>query len=173
MTVRAIGQDDRSSNLNTIIKSTAIGTASGYAMKWLWPVTKQEDTFSRREILKFNWKTANRKKVDEIKIQGEKTKAQIAFVRMIEQNAKDAFSEKSIQDKIRALGGENSADAKEFKRLIRTVNESANKAAKLDIIGRKIALKYVRPAVPFLVAGAGVGFFAGFAHNVMKTDYYA
>ena len=173
MTVRAIGQDDRSSSLNTIIKSTAAGTVAGYAMKWIWPVTKQEDTFSRREILEFNRKAANRKKVDEIKAQGEKTNAQVVFVNMIDSEDKDAFKDTTINKKIKILGGEGSSDAKELRRLIKDVKESANKAARFDIIGRKIGLKYMRPVIPFLVAGAGVGFFGGFAHNVMKTDYYA
>ncbi len=172
MTVRPISQNDRSSSLNTVIRSTAVGTAIGYGLKYAWPVTKQEDTFSRRDILKVNRKSANNDKVAEIKAQGEKTKAQVAFVRMVE-SEDDAFSSECLERKIKALGGENSADGKEFKRLIRSVNETASKNAKLDIIGRKIAIKWTRPAIPFLVAGAGVGFLAGFAHNVMKTDYYA
>ena len=34
-------------------------------------------------------------------------------------------------------------------------------------------LKFKRPAVPFLVAGAGVGFLTGFARNVLKDDLSA
>ena len=40
-------------------------------------------------------------------------------------------------------------------------------------VAYRVMLKNIRPTVPFLVAGAGIGFFTGFSHNVMKCDYNA
>ena len=34
----------------------------------------------------------------------------------------------------------------------------------------RMMLKIKRPVIPFLVAGAGVGFLTGFTHNVLRTD---
>ena len=50
MTVSAVGSHDNS-KLNTIVKSTAVGMVGGYALKYLYPVQKQEDNISRRSML--------------------------------------------------------------------------------------------------------------------------
>ena len=40
MTVSAVGSHDNS-KLNTIVKSTEVGMAGGYSLKYLYPVLKQ------------------------------------------------------------------------------------------------------------------------------------
>jgi LPS O-antigen subunit length determinant protein (WzzB/FepE family) len=173
MTVSAVGQNDGSSRLNTIIKSTAVGTVGGYAMKYLWPVTKQENDITPRTMIKYCRKLTNNAKVQEINSLGVKTKAQDYFVKMIESGDKEAFTEKSIKDRVKKMGGEDSAAGKEFRAIIRNVNETASQMTKRWAIAYKNMLKQIRPTVPFLVAGAGIGFFTGFTHNVMKCDYNA
>jgi hypothetical protein len=71
------------------------------------------------------------------------------------------------------MGGEDSVAGKEFRAIIRNVNETASQMTKRWAVAYKIMLKKIRPTVPFLVAGAGIGFFTGFTHNVMKCDYNA
>jgi len=174
MTVRAVGQNDNSnSRLGVIVKSTAAGTAAGYAMKWLWPVQKQEDTINKRAMINYCRKITNKARVQEYKNLGVKTKAQDVFIKMIESDDKKAFSTESLAARVKSLGGEASVDGKEFRGIIRGVNESSKELIKRFAVSYNIMLKKIRPTVPFLVAGAGIGFFTGFTHNVMKCDYDA
>ena len=184
MTIRAVGQDN-DTRLSTIVKSTAAGTVGGYAVKYLWPVTKQEDDINRRAMINYCRKITNKAKVDEFNTLGKaKSKAQDAFIKMIDdekqglvKNEKgekvSPFTNDYYKKVVKELGGDDSFAGKEFMNIIGNVNETSRRMAKRFMISHKITLKRIRPVVPFLVAGAGVGFFTGFAHNVMKTDYYA
>lgn len=172
MTVSAVGQQDNS-KLNTIIKSTAAGMAGGYALKYLYPVQKQEDFINRRWMINYCRKVTNKAKVQEFKNNGVKSKAQDVFVKMIESKDKDAFTSKNIAARVKALGGEESFAGKEFRGIIRNVNELSKELTRNFAKGYHVMLKLKRPAVPFLVAGSGVGFLAGFAHNVFKMDFDA
>lgn len=169
MTVRPIGQSDHS-NMNTIIASTAIGTGSGYALKYLYPVTKQEDDFNSKVMTNYCHKITNRAKVREFNEMGVKTKAQDCFVKMIESGDKEAFQFDKLAKKVESLGGENSVAGKEFRGIVRTVNEASAQMLKRWNVAYHMMLKIKRPVVPFLVAGAGTGFLAGFTHNVLRTD---
>ena len=79
----------------------------------------------------------------------------------------------NITKKVGILGGENSAAGKEFRGIIRNVDEVSKNLSRRFATAYHVMLKIKRPAVPFLVAGAGIGFLTGFAHNVMKTDFDA
>lgn len=172
MTVSAVGNGDNS-RLSTIVKSTAVGMAAGYASKYVLPVTKQEDTISKRTMISYCRKITNNSRVKEYQEAGVKSKAQDMFVKMIESKDKDAFLDDSIKKKVTALGGEDSLAGKEFRTIIRDVNNSASMLAKRFAKIYYYVLKDIRPSAPFVVAGAGIGFLAGFAHNVMKTDFDA
>lgn len=172
MTVSAVGQNENS-KLYTVVKSTAVGMAGGYALKYLYPVQKQEDNISRRSMLNYCRKVTNRAKADDFRGNGVKSKAQDVFIKMIDSNDKDAFTSKSISAKVKALGGENSVAGKEFRGIIRNVDEMSKSLTRRFTTAYHVMLKIKRPAVPFLVAGAGVGFLTGFAHSVMKTDFDA
>ena len=169
MTVRAVGHDDHS-NIGTIITSTAVGAGTGYALKYLYPVTKQEDDFNSKIMTNYCHKITNRAKVKEFNEMGVKTKAQDFFVKMIESGDKEAFQFDSLAKKVEALGGENSIAGKEFRGIIRTVNEASAQMLKRWNTAYHMMLKIKRPVVPFLVAGAGVGFLTGFTHNVLRMD---
>jgi len=171
MTVQAI-KNDNNSRLATIVKSTAAGVAGGYIMKWAWPVQKQENTLNKKAMINYCRKLTNKARVAEYNGLGNKTKAQECFVKMIESGEKDAFTKKSLDKKIASLGGETSESAKEFKAIIRSVNTQAKQLIRRFSVAHNIMLKKIRPVIPFLVAGAGIGFFTGFTHNVMKNDYY-
>ena len=170
MTVRAVGQNDGNSCLNTVVKSTAAGAGTFYALKYLWPITTQEDTFNNEVMTKYCHKIANNAKVAEIQESGLKTPAQDVFVKMIESKDKAAFDTKSIAEKVKTLGGENSLNGKELRTIIRNVNENSRQLLRQWTTAYNVMLKIKRPAVPFLVAGAGAGFLAGFTHNVLKAD---
>ena len=175
MTVSKVGQNENS-HLSTIVKSTAIGTAAGYSLKYLWPVTNQENDFNKRTVINYCRKVTNKNCISEFKSRKQMTPAQDMFVKMIENEdkvKKDAFSFDNITKKVKALGGEDSAAGKEFRNIIRYVNESSKNMTRKFATAYHIMLKFKRPSVPFLVAGAGAGFLAGFAHNVMKDDFIA
>ena len=175
MTVSAIGQNENT-HLNTIVKSTALGTAGGYALKYLWPVTKQENDFKPRTVINYCRKVTNKNCVAEYKNKKQINPAQDMFIKLIENEdkiKKDAFSNTNISSKVKILGGEDSAAGKEFRNIIRYVDETSRTMTRKFALAYKLMLKFKRPAVPFLVAGAGVGFLTGFAHNVMKDDFSA
>ena len=175
MTVGAVGQNENS-HLSTIVKSTALGTAAGYSLKYFWPVTKQENDFNPRTVINYCRKVTNKNCVAEFKLKPQLSPAQDMFIKMIENEdkiKKDAFSFKNITEKVTKLGGEDSAAGKEFRNIIRYVNETSKSMTRKFAVAYHVMLKFKRPAVPFLVAGAGAGFLAGFARNVMKDDFIA
>ena len=75
-----------------------------------------------------------------------------------------------IAKEIEKLGGKNSASGKELKTIIKDTNKSAKQMARRLMSAYGIALRMKRPAVPFLVTGAGVGFLAGFMRNFIKDE---
>jgi hypothetical protein len=169
MVVSAVGQNDHST-IGTIVTSTAVGAGAGYALKYLYPVTKQEDEFNKKVMTNYCHKITNRAKAKEFNEMGVKTKAQDCFVKMIESGDKDAFQYDKLAKRVESLGGENSIAGKEFRGIIRTVNEASAQMLKRWNTAYHMMLKIKRPVIPFLVAGSGIGFLAGFTHNVLKTD---
>lgn len=169
MTVRAVGRDDYS-HIGTIVASTAVGAGTGYALKYLWPVTKQEDDFNSKVMTNYCHKITNRAKMKEFNEMPQRTKAQDCFVKMIESGDKEAFQFDKLAKKVEGLGGESSSAGKEFRGIIRTVNEASAQMLKRWNTAYRMMLKIKRPVVPFIVAGAGVGFLTGFTHNVLRSD---
>ena len=167
MTVRAVGHENNS-GLYSVTASTIAGSALGYVVKNLAPVTSQETIVNKRAMINYCRKITNKAKVAEFYKAGIKTPAQDMFVKMIESKDKDAFTPKSLDAKVAALGGESSTAGKEFRGIIRDVNAVSSQLTKKFAKAYHRMLKDIRPTVPFVVAGAGIGFFAGFAHNVFK-----
>ena len=171
MTVNAVGKNDNNSCLGTVIRSTAIGTAVGYSMKYLWPINKEENsTINKGRILNMHRKNLNEKKVTEFKLLPERTPAKDCFIAMVEQKSNSAFSYDNIKNQVNKLGGPDSINGKELKTIIRDINSNVSKMSKLVVGACKMMLKFKRPAIPFLVAGAGIGFLTGFTQNILKTD---
>lgn len=169
MTVNAVGQNDNS-RLYTVIKSTAIGTVAGYSLKYFWPVTTQEDNVNKRTMLNYWRKITNRNKAAEIKASGITSPAKDMFLSMVDSKEKGIFSMSDIHKRVIQLGGKKSADGKEFREIIRNVDEVSKKITRHFARAHKINLKLKRPPIPFIIAGAGVGFFSGFIHNIMNSD---
>lgn len=167
MAVRAVGHENNI-GLYSITTSTVAGAALGYVAKEVAPVTSQETIVDKRAMINYCRKITNKAKVAEFKNVGIKTTAQDMFVKMIESKDKDAFTPKSLVTKVAALGGESSPAGKEFRGIIRDVNAVSSQLTKKFGKAYYRMLKDIRPTAPFIVAGAGIGFFAGFAHNVFK-----
>ena len=167
MTVRAVGQDDRNTSLSTVVKSTVAGTTAGYVMKRVWPVQKQENTINRRVIVDFSNQIMNKEFADAFKDLKQMTPAQDMFVKAVESGKSDVFARKNVLKTMQELG---EASGKEYRDIVRNAGQSASRLAKYYASSCYSMIKRNRPSVPFLVAGAGAGFLAGFAHNVMKCD---
>lgn len=170
MTVSAVGQSDNS-KLYTIIQTSTAGAVAGYASKYILPVTKQENTINTRTMFNYCRKITNNAKVADLNALGDKkTLAQDAFIKIAQSKKKDAFSFKNIQENVKTLGGESSLAGKEFRSLVREVDSVSKNLTRKFAKAYNFMLKDIRPTAPFIVTGAGIGFFAGFAHNVFKTD---
>ncbi len=169
MTVSAVRQNENSP-VYTIVKSTAIGTAAGYAARYVLPVQKQEDTFGKRAMINYCRKITNKSKIEELEANGVKSKAQDVFISIAKSKDKHAFSSYNIAENLKKLGGKDSAAGKELQSIIRNVNEKSSHLAKRMRCSYKFMLKHKREAVPFLVAGGGIGFLTGFVRNVMKSS---
>lgn len=169
MSVRAVGNNEQS-HLNTVVKSTAVGLAAGYAMKCWWPVTSEENKYNRRIFINSCHKLVNDAKIDEFSKNPELTPAQNAFKEIVLSKDKKAFTLDSIKAKAASLGGEESAAGKEFRAIVKNVNETSKTLRRNAVTAYKIMLKKARPMAPFLVAGAGAGFIAGFAKNMVRGD---
>lgn len=175
MTVSAVGKNDNSC-LNTVAKSTVLGAGAGYSMKYLWHVNKQETGISLRRFINMGRKIANDNALASFPPVGERTPAQDCFVKLIETDKtakgtpKKAFSFVNISKEVQKLGGEDAANGKELRSIIRDVNSSARQVSRRLCGAYKMMLKNKRPAIPFLVAGAGAGFMAGIIRNVIKND---
>ena len=173
MTVSAVGQTDNS-KLYTIIQTSAAGTVAGYASKYILPVTKQENNINTKTMFNYCRKITNKAKVADFNSLGDKkTPAQDMFIKMANSKEKDAFSFQNIKENVKALGGEDSVAGKEFHSIVREVNAVSKNLTRQFAKAYRFMLKDIRPTTPFVVAGAGIGFFAGFAHNVFKTDVNA
>lgn len=174
MTVTAVGQDEHS-NIGTVVMSTAVGTGVGYAMKYLWPVNKQElnikneheRNISPRRFVNLGYKVANENKVEELLRLSERTPAQDCFIKMAKSKDKSTFSRGNIAKEIKNLGDES---GKELEVIINNVDKSARRIYKYLLASNNFMLRRIRPVVPFLVAGAGAGFLTGFMRNVLRTD---
>lgn len=186
MAVNRIGQQDNTSTrLTTVVKSTVAGTAAGYATKWIWPIMKQENNIDRKAMFNYCRKVTNRAKAKEFSAVADRTPAQDSFIEMANKGyqtitqedgtkiKKSLFTADEIAKRVDALGGEKSVSGKELRSIIRGVNEQSKQMMRRFSTSYGIMLKKIRQPIPFLVAGAGIGFFTGFTHNVMKTDYYA
>lgn len=173
MTVSAVGQTDNS-KLFTIVQTTTAGAVAGYASKYILPVTKQENNINKRAMLNYCRKITNKAKVADLNSLGDKkSAAQDAFIKMAESKDKQAFSSDAIKNTVKNLGGEDVVSGKEFRSIIREVNSVSKNLAKQFAVSYNFMLKKIRPAAPFIFVGAGTGFFAGFAHNVFKSDVNA
>lgn len=167
MTVNAVGKND---SLSTVVKSTAVGAAAGYSLKYVWRINKQESDISPRRFINLGRKIANEAQIDKIAALKETSPAQDCFVKMAQSKDKRTFAFDNISKKVKALGGEDSGAGKELRSLVRDANNSANQISRRLYSAYRIMLKNKRPAVPFLVAGAGAGFIAGIMRNVMRND---
>ncbi len=84
----------------------------------------------------------------------------------------NAFARENLNMIVRKLGGEESVAGKEFRTIIKEVDQNAATASRECIKGCHNTLKSKRYAAPLVITGAVAGFAAAFLHNVFthKTE---
>src|SRR5574344_555731 len=126
MAIQAIQTNDNNSSLATVVKASAVGALTGYATKYVLPITNQEkDATYINELKRIRAysKDVKAEIINEIKTLTNRSKAQDEFLKFIDAD------KKAYKEKIKALGGIDSADAIEFKNIITKINDAASKKA--------------------------------------------
>lgn len=177
MTVRAVEtyNHDRSA-FPIVLGGTAAGMGAGYAVKYILPVTENENNFSRKAIINSSRKIANQNMVNEIQAAAKTSKsnltlAQDTFVKMIEgKKGNDGFLAKNVTEKVKQLNKKVPGAGKEYENIITMVNEAARTKSERLIKACKIMVKSERPLAGFLVPGAIIGLIAGAFVNAFRDS---
>lgn len=81
----------------------------------------------------------------------------------------NVFATENIASIVKNLGGEDSVAGKEFRRIIKEVDQDASKVSRKILKACHNTLKENRYTAPLVIAGAAAGFGAAFIHNVLST----
>ncbi len=180
MTVRAVEtyNHDRSA-FPIVLGGIAAGTGAGYALKYILPVTENENNFSKRAIINSSRKIANQNMVNDIQAAAKAsssplTLAQDTFVKMIEnKGGNEGFKAKNITTKIKELNKKVPGAGKEYENIVSTVNEVARTKSERLIKACKLMVKSERPLAGFLVPGAILGLLGGAFVNAFRDSRQA
>lgn len=84
----------------------------------------------------------------------------------------NAFANENVEMIVRRLGGAESKNGQEFKRIISEVDKNASEASRKLLQSCHKLLKEKRYTAPLVIAGAAAGFAAAFIHNFFshKTE---
>ncbi len=170
MTVKAVQNDgQRSGVFSSVLKATVTGGVTGYIAKQVIPLTTEElKDIPYRAIINAARKDTNKNMVAKLKGMEDRTPAHDTFIKMIdEKNFKNAGR---IAEGLEKAGEENSAKiAKEFRAIIKTVDEQSKAMAKNITGSFHKMIKCKRPTAAFVVPGAIVGFVSGAIYNAFKN----
>ncbi len=160
----------------TIVKASAVGGIAGYAAKYMLPLTSDEmdDEFKGAiNIIREQSKKAKAKSIEALKKIPDKTPAQDTFVKMVAVENEAGVSKIGRALKMKKVF-ENAkltdADKIQLRSIISNVNEKAVDMFKRCTSAYEGAVKKTRSTGAFVAAGIAVGFLAGLAHNILKTD---
>ncbi len=179
MKVEAIqGHDKRRTVLGPLGAGAAIGAASGYILKYTYPITadeKQTDEYIKvknkinSQKTEYNFRTE--KYVESIKAKPQRSIAEDEFVRMFDGLKEgDHVSHSRIRQALKNVEAKNPQEVLEFKRVCKASSEIANKTAKQCMNAYDLVTKHIRPTSFFLITGAVVGAVIALINDIMKTD---
>lgn len=121
MSVSAVKNYENKNPLSTVLLSTAIGGGIGYYSKTAIGLTKNEKKdINYKAIVNSSRKSVNRNKVNSFKILKQRTEAQDAFIKMVDN--KTPFKHPTIKDLAERLGGEATETGK---KVLAKINENA------------------------------------------------
>ncbi|MBR5555087.1 hypothetical protein IKU74_03635 [bacterium] len=81
----------------------------------------------------------------------------------------NVFASENIAHVVKSLGGEESNAGKEFRRIIKEVDQDASKVSRKLLQACHKVMKEKRYTAPLIIAGAAAGFATAFVHNVLST----
>ena len=84
-------------------------------------------------------------------------------------NLTNVFATENIEHIVKKLGGAESNAGKEFKRIIKEVDQNAATESRNILEVWHKAIKAKRYTAPLIIAGAAAGFAVAFIHNVLST----
>lgn len=165
MTVSAVQQKDSNNNdaIKNYAKSIAVGSLCGYALKWVFPLTKQEkDDSYKAEIAKIR-KEAWQARTDEIELI-RKSKNNIPeadeFIKMYDRNQLIYSNIKKLKD----------SSSEKMILLLNRINEAALQVKKTGRRKLELGLKDIRPTEAFILMGAFAGFLVKLIYNLFKPS---
>lgn len=169
MTVKAVQNDNnRGGVFSSVLKATVTGGATGYIAKQVIPLTTEElKDIPYRAIVNAARKDTNKNMVAKLKGLDERNLAHDTFIKMIDE--KNFKNVDKIAESLAQSTEKNAAEiAKEFKGIVKTVNEQSRKVAKNITGSFHQMIKCKRPTAAFVVPGAIVGFVSGAIYNAFK-----
>ena len=125
------------------------------------------DVLPPKKILGFSRKAANKRAMNKFAKAPSLSPAQDEFVKLATSVDKEAFAKTKVANIIKKLG---ETDGAELSKIIKNVNDEAVKGAKIRTVFERFKVKNRREVIPFLLAGAGLGFLFGVTRNVFRTD---
>ena len=172
MTVTAVQNDgNRRGVFSSVLKATVAGGVTGYIAKQVIPLTTEElKDIPYRAIINSARKDTNKNMVSKLKSlpAEDRTLAHDAFIKMIDE--KKLKKANSIADDLLKSGKENAANlAKEFKVIVKTVDEQSKAMAKNITGSFHKMIKCKRPTAAFVVPGAIIGFVSGAIYHAFKN----
>lgn len=167
MEVSVVHKSEYKPKTVSYFNAIAVGALSGYALKYLCPITKQEKEGDYKPSLQELRKQTREAKLAEVKaIKNAKEKAfgTDAFVKLA---GKKTFAEMKTEF--------NSLPKPEQKAVLALLNQVNAKAREITKASREFAqnlssawLKHIRPTGPFVGAGVGVALIGALIYNVIQ-----
>ena len=160
----------------TIMKASAVGGLTGYAAKYMLPLTSDEmdDEFKGAiDLIKEHSKKAKAKSITALRKIPDETPAQDTFIKMIDVENEAGVSKIGRAFKMKKVFEEaklSDADKIQLRSIITNVNEKAGDMFRRCASAYEGAVKKTRHTGAFVAAGVAAGFLVGLAHNILKTD---
>lgn len=105
MSVSAVKSYENKNQFSTVLLSTTLGAGIGYYSKTAIGLTKNEkNDLNYRAIVNSSRKSVNQNKVNSFKVLKQRTEAQDAFIKMVDN--KKPFKNPTLKDLAERLGGE-------------------------------------------------------------------
>lgn len=177
MPVEAVQQDRQYHALRTLGQGAAIGAATGYAAKYIQPLTadeKRSDEYvkvtDKIRDQKTEYSVRTRKYLDTMKAKNNKSLAEDEFIKLFD-GMKDGDHVKrgNIRTAIKTLEEKNPLAVAEFKNLCKETSRIAEKTAQQCVSAYKLVTKHIRPTGFFLTTGAVVGASIALINDALKT----
>lgn len=180
MAIEAINgnQTTHHSALQTLGQGALLGAATGYAGKYLLPLTHEEKNSDeyvkvtnkiRKQKTEYSVRTE--KYLDGMKAKKNRSLAEDEFIKLFDgMKEGDHVKPGRIRKAINTLNTENPLEALEFRNICKETSKIAEDTAKQCIQAYKLITKHIRPTAFFVTTGAVAGAAIALIGDALKTD---